>query len=279
MIIQPFTIIRSQFSLFCGMLMQKMDLKRPVRPLAEIRCNVLSKINNLVKRANLLAQGSECPYLKVGYIAVDSEYKEVASAINKYRKNRLLLNSSNGPMNLLHAERELKKKIEKQAIEYTGLCAIGSHSPCQYCVVDLKSVGVETIVFSNLYWDTHALELAEQLGMNLLYSTSLGLSKIPSQVISGLSDLNITPQKNHTGRSKIINQDLVFSQRKMSYIKSHREGLIQLLNQMLMDFLRNSQNLDDSLFRTRVLKMRSQIDTEQECLRWAKMNVILTKHP
>ena len=242
--------------------------------------NDLPRISRLMERVERLADESGCPELKVGYIAVDPRLKEVASATNKCERQNLLWNE---PPNSTHAERELKLEIDRlrmnQRIADTELCAVGRFSPCRYCVKDLESVRVRAIIFRNLYWDTYALELAEQLGTKIVYFSDLGLSILPHSVIMGLSDLNIEPTRTHPHENKLWAQDSTTSRRESSYIWSHKENLISTLNLLLTDFLRNHQNLADPAFSIRVSKMRAQIETEQECIRWAKMNIILTKHP
>lgn len=243
--------------------------------------STLSRVSQLMKRVEKLADKSRCPELKVAYLLVNPELEEIAFAINKYKGNGLQRKySKNEPPNWMHAEKELALKIAHSHIKVTEFCAIGNFSPCQYCVVDLKTIGVGAIIFSNLYWDTPALELAEKLGIKLFYFSNSRLHVLTHPVISSLGNLKIVPVKKHHGRKELPRLDTFISEEeKLTYLRMHKAEIRNMLNVLMVEFLRNYRSIDDPEIKIRVSKMLSQIDTEQECLRWAKMNVILRKQP
>jgi hypothetical protein len=242
--------------------------------------NALPRVCKLMERVERLANKSPCPILKVAYLLVNPELAEIAFAINKYKGSRMQPRYSlNEPPNWKHAEKELAMKIAKSNKRITECCAIGNFSPCQYCVMDLKSINVGALIFSNLYWDTPALELAEKLGMKLFYFSNSRLHVLTHSIISSLSRLNIVPIRTHLTRKELPKLDAFNSEEKMTYIRTHKAELTNLLNNLMMEFLNSHESEDDPEMKIRVSKMLSQIDTEQECFRWAKRNVLLRKQP
>jgi len=242
--------------------------------------SAILRVKQLMKRVEQLACKSQCPELKVAYLLIDKNLNEVTFAVNKYKSKEWQRKHPKDQLaNWLHAEKQLALRTVQSHVKITEFCAIGNFSPCRYCVLDLNTIGVRAIVFSNLYWDTPALELAEKLGMKLFYFSGSKLHFLTHSVILGLSGLNITPIKKYDNEEMLNLDTSICEEERNAYTKTHGAELINLLNILLTEFLKNDQRLKGVYMETKISKLLSQVDTEQECLRWAKRNIILRRQP
>jgi deoxycytidylate deaminase len=239
--------------------------------------SAFARVEHLKERVDLLAQESLCSELKVAFLLVDRNLSEIAHGINKSERNQAK-GLQHQPPNWLHAEKVLATQVIQKGIKSDDSCVIGGFSPCRYCVMDLKQIGVKAIVFSNLYWDTPALELSENLGMQLFYFSGSKIHLLTHSTISGLSRLNIIPVKKNLSE-KCNPHNLTYEEEKDRYLGNRRSELSEVLNTLLMMFIKDEKTIKDPPLQTKILKLLSQVETEQECIRLARINIILRKQP